>query len=199
MSPNKDNRQFIAFLVSDERQNIMVNHNHSTHFETGNIFYQNFNKTENFYSFLIAQQDGKKAIIPKRFSYHFSFEKFINKYLPLFSIDDAEEFDLFANKNSKYLFYKFNDQIKALGGGKRIIRHTAKMKDSISLKKIEERDRQFLVEKKFTVLSSATRTKIQQKKNRLLKLLKVIIKHTGEFSRVFLLILLTVLLYTFIP
>ena len=147
MSPNKDNRQFIAFLVSDERQNIMANHNHSTHFETGNIFYQNFNKTENFYSFLIAQQDGKKAIIPKRFSYHFSFEKFINKYLPLFSIDDAEEFDLFANKNSKYLFYKFNDQIKALGGGKRIIRHTAKMKDSISLKKIEERDRQFLVEK----------------------------------------------------
>ena len=166
MSPNKDNRQFIAFLVSDERQNIMANHNLSIHFETRNIFYQNFNKTENFYSFLIAQQDGTKAIIPKRISYHFSFEKFINKYLPLFSIDDAEEFDLFANKNSKYLFYKFNDQIKALGGGKRIIRHTAKMKDSISLKKIEERDRQFLVEKKFTVLSSATRTKIQQKKNR---------------------------------
>ena len=148
MSPNKDNRQFIAFLVSDERQNIMANHNHSTHFETGNIFCQNFNKTENFYSFLIAQQDGKKAIIPKRFSYHFNFEKFINKHLPLFSIDDAEKFDLFANKNSKYLFYKFNDQIKALRGGKRIIRHTAKMKDSISLKKIEERDRQFLVEKK---------------------------------------------------
>ena len=118
MSPNKDNREFIAFLVSDERQNIMANHNLSIHFETGNIFYQNFNKTENFYSFLIAQQDGTKAIIPKRISYHFSFEKFINKYLPLFSIDDAEEFDLFANKNSKYLFYKFNDQIKALGGGK---------------------------------------------------------------------------------
>ena len=73
--------------------------------------------------------------------------KYINKYLPSFSIDDDEKFDLFANKNSKYLFYKFNDQIEALGGEKRIIRHTAKMKDSISLKKIEERDRQFLVEK----------------------------------------------------
>ena len=45
------------------------------------------------------------------------------------------------------LFYKFNYEIEALGGEKQIIQHTAKMKDSISLKKIEERDRQFLVEK----------------------------------------------------
>ena len=46
-----------------------------------------------------------------------------------------KEFDLFANKNHKYSFYKFNDPIEALGGEKRIIRHTTKMKDSISLKK----------------------------------------------------------------
>ena len=72
--------------------------------------------------------------------------KYINKYLPSFSIDDDEKFDLFANKNSKYLFYKFNDEIEALGGEKRIIQHTAKMKGSISLKKLE-RDKQLLVEK----------------------------------------------------
>ena len=58
-----------------------------------------------------------------------------------------KEFDLFANKNYKYSFYKFNDPIEALGGEKRIIRHTTKMKDSISLKKIKKRDRPFLVEK----------------------------------------------------
>ena len=95
----------------------------------------------------MAQWDQTKAIIPKRISYHYNFEKCINKYLPSFSIDDAEKFHLFANKNSKYLFYKFNDQIEALGGEKQIIRHTAKMKDSIGLKKIEERDRQFLIKK----------------------------------------------------
>ena len=88
----------------------------------------------------------KTAIIPKCISYHYSFEKYINKYLPSFSIDDAEKFDLFANKNSKYLSYKFNDEIEALGGEKRIIQHTAKMKGSISLKKLE-RDKQLLVEK----------------------------------------------------
>ena len=59
----------------------------------------------------------------------------------------VKKFDVFANKNYKYSFYKFNDPIEALGGEKRIIRHTAKMKDSISLKKIKKTDRQFLVEK----------------------------------------------------
>ena len=125
----------------------MTNNNLSIHVESGNIFYQNFNTNENFYSFLMAQQGETKSIIPKRIFYHYSFEKYINKYLPSFSIDDAEKFDLFANKNLKYLFYKFNDKIEALGREKRNIRYTAKMKDSISLKKIEERDRQFLVEK----------------------------------------------------
>ena len=85
--------------------------------------------------FFIAQEDERKVIIPKRTSCHNSVEKYINKYLPSFSIDNAEKFDLFTNKNSKLLFYKFIDQIKALRGEKRIIRHTTKMTDSISLKK----------------------------------------------------------------
>ena len=115
MSPNNSNREFIAFLVSDERQNVMTNDNLSIRAESGNIFYQNFNTNQNFCSFLIAQQDETKAIIPKHISYDYSFEKYITKYLPSFSIGDPEKIDVFANKNCKYLFYKFNDQIEALG------------------------------------------------------------------------------------
>ena len=135
MSPNNDNREFIAFLVSDECQNVMTNNNFSIHVESGNMFYQNFNTNENFYSFLIAQQDETTAIIPKRISYNYRFEKYINKYLPSFSIDDAEKFDLFTNKNSKYVYYIFNVQIETLRGEKRIIQHASKMKDSTGLKK----------------------------------------------------------------
>ena len=134
LSPNNDNREFVAFLVSAEGQNVMTNNNLSIHVESGNIFYQNFNMKENFYSFLIAQQDETKAIIPERISYYYSFEKYINKYLPSFSVDNAEKFDLLENKNFKYLFYKFNVQIEVPGEReKRITRHTAKMKHSISL------------------------------------------------------------------
>ena len=89
----------------------------------------------------MVQQDETKAITPKCIAYHYSFEKHIKNYLPSFSVDDIEKFDLYANKNSKYLLYKFNDWIESLQGAeKRILRHTAKAKDPVSLKTIEEKD-----------------------------------------------------------
>ena len=62
----------------------MTNNNLSIHIEFENIFHQNFNTNENFYSFLLAQQDETKAIIPKRITYHYSFENYIKNYLPFF-------------------------------------------------------------------------------------------------------------------
>ena len=67
--------------------------------------------------------------------------------MPGFSIDDVEKYDLHANKNSKYLFYRFNDYVKAYGSKRRKIRHTQKLKDSAGLKKVEDRKKQFLIEK----------------------------------------------------
>ena len=145
---NEDDNEFISFLCSDQGQNIMTNNSLSIHIESGNIFYQNFNTNENFYSFLLPQQDETKAIIPKRIAYHYSFDKYIENYLPSFSVDDIEKLDLYANKNSKYVSYKFNDLIESLQGEEKlIIRHTTKVKDSVSLNAIEEKDRQFLIEK----------------------------------------------------
>ena len=148
LSPNEDNNEFISFLCWDSGQNIMTNNNHSIHIESGNIFHQNLNTNENFYSFLLAQQEKTKAIIPKRIAYHYNFEKYIKNYLPSFSVDDIEKFDLYPNKNSKYLSYKFNDWMESLQGAEKlIIWHTAKTKDSVSLKTIDGKDRQFLIEK----------------------------------------------------
>ena len=95
---------------------------------------------------MLAQQDETKRIIPKRIAYH-SFEKYIKSYLPSFLIEEVEKFDQYSNKNSKYLLYKFNDWIESLGTEKLLIRHTSKAEDSQGLKKIEERDKQFLIEK----------------------------------------------------
>ena len=125
----------------------MTNNSLSTHIESGDIFYQNFNTGENFYNFTIAQQNDQTTPLHKRISYHHSFKQYIQNFLPLFSVDDVKEFDLYSNKNAKYLFYGFNDYIKMSGEKKQIIKHTLKIKDSIGLKKIEEQDQQFLVEK----------------------------------------------------
>ena len=116
LSPSSDTREFIAYLLSEKGKNVTKSNNLSIHIEKGNIFYQNFNTNKNFYSFILAQQDDTKALVPKRISYRHSFEKYTEKFLPSFSIDDVENFDLFANKNSKYLFYKFNDEIEAFEG-----------------------------------------------------------------------------------
>ena len=62
-------------------------------------------------------------------------------------IDDQEKFDLLAFKNSKYLFYRFNDFIKAYGNPRYKLLHTKKMQDTVGLQKVEERNKQFLIEK----------------------------------------------------
>ena len=77
LSLNEDNNEFIYLFCSDNGQNVIMNSSLSIYVESGNIFYQNFNTNENFYSFLLTQQDETKAIIPKRIAYHYNFEKYI--------------------------------------------------------------------------------------------------------------------------
>ena len=81
----------------------MTNNSFSIHIETGHIFYNDFNTKENFNSFLLAQQDELKQFIPKRISYHYSFEKYTRSYLPSFSLEEIDRFDMLSNKNQKYL------------------------------------------------------------------------------------------------
>ena len=69
----------------------------------------------------MAQQDEIKAIIPKRTAYHYSFEKYTKNYLPSFSVDDIEKFDLYTNKNSKYLLYKFNNWLESLQSAEKLL------------------------------------------------------------------------------
>ena len=96
----------------------------------------------------MTQQNDQTANVPKRISYHHSFENYVKNFLPSFSLDDVDILDLYSNKNAKYLFYRFNHFIKKSGGKKQIIKHTLKIKYSVGLKKIEDKNKQFLVEKK---------------------------------------------------
>ena len=141
------NREFGAFLLSDLGRTAMTQNKLSINVESGDIFYDNHNTSENFYSFLLSQQNDEAAYIPKNISYKNSFEAYIGSFLQSFSIDDQEKFDLLAFKNSKYLFYRFNDFIKAHGNPRYRLLHTRKMLDSVGIKKIEEKNKQFLIEK----------------------------------------------------
>ena len=140
------NREFAAFLLSDLGRKTMTQNKLSIHVESGDIFYDNHNMEENFYSFL-SQQNDEAAYAPKKFSNNDTFEKYITSFLQNFSIDDQEKFDLLSFKNSKYLFYRFNDFVKIYGNPRYKLLHTRKMLDSTTLKKLEDKNKQFLVEK----------------------------------------------------
>ena len=68
----------------------------------------------------------------------------MRNYHPSFSIDEIEKLDMLSNKNAKYLLYKFND---SLGAEKNLIRHSSEVNNIVGLQKIEEKDKQFLIEK----------------------------------------------------
>ena len=95
--PSNENIEFIAILLSDQRQNFMTNNSLSIHIESGDIFYQNFKTNENFYNFLLAQQDDQIVTVPKQITYPSSSEKYTQGFLPLFSIDNVEKFDLYSH------------------------------------------------------------------------------------------------------
>ena len=147
MGPDANNREFVAFSMSDLGRQVMTSNRLSIHVDTGDIFYENHNTGDNFYNFLIAQQNEDAVFIPKKFSDQNTFETYITQFLQAFSIDDVEKFYLYAQRNTKYLFYRFNDYVKAYGSHRQKIRHTRKIKDSIGMQKLEEKSKQFLVEK----------------------------------------------------
>ena len=119
----------------------------SIHVEPRDISYNNHNTGENLFSFLLSQQNDEAVYVPKKISYRNSFEAYISSFLQDFSIEDQEKFDLLAFKNSKYLFYCLNDFIKPYGNPRYKLLHTRKMLDTVGIKKIEEKNKQFLIEK----------------------------------------------------
>ena len=125
----------------------MIQNKLSIHVESGEIFCENHDTGENFYNFLLTQQNDDAAFNPKKFSCWNTFETYISQFLQAFSIGDIEKYDLYRHKNWKCLFYCFNDYIKAYGNDNWKIKRSRKMTDSVAMQKIEEKSKQFLVEK----------------------------------------------------
>ena len=74
------NREFAAFLLSNLGLKTMTQNKLSIYVESGEIFYHNHNTGENFYNFLLSQQNDKAAYVPKKFSYRNSFETYISSF-----------------------------------------------------------------------------------------------------------------------
>ena len=60
------NREFGAFFMSDLGLITMTQNKLSIHLDSGDIFYNNHNTGENFYSFSLSQQNDEAAYVPKK-------------------------------------------------------------------------------------------------------------------------------------
>ena len=98
------NREFGTFLMSYLGRQVLVENKLSIHVESGDIFFENHNTGEDFYNFLLAQQNDDAAFFPKKFSYRNSFENYISKSLLAFSIDYVEKYDLVLIKSQNIYF-----------------------------------------------------------------------------------------------
>ena len=56
----------------------------SIHVESDDIFYGNHNTGENFYNFLLSQQNDEAAYVPKKLSDKNSFEAYIGPFFRVF-------------------------------------------------------------------------------------------------------------------
>ena len=58
------NREFAALLLYDLSRQTMTQNKLIIHVESGDIFYHNHNTDENFYNFLLSQQNDEAAYVP---------------------------------------------------------------------------------------------------------------------------------------
>ena len=62
----------------------MTENKFSIHVESGDIFYDNHNTGENFYNFLLSQQNDEAVFVSKKFSYKNRLEAYIGSFLQSF-------------------------------------------------------------------------------------------------------------------
>ena len=116
------------------------------HVESSNIFHNNIDTNQSIYSFFQQQEDSSKAFINFDFifrdSYSDCFEWLINK----FKAKQDHKYDVLINKNSKYLFYKFNYSLTTIGELVKAVRHSKITQDDVATEAIQNQNWQYFVE-----------------------------------------------------
>ena len=178
---SSDNSDFIDFLSSDVGSQILRKNQFSIHIETGNIVFDNCNKGESIYDFLLTQQDDTKKIIHATLPHTDSFSNYIKYFLGDIDADTVDKFDFFTNKNVKYLFYRFNNYLLFRSQPTVPVRHSKISENKIVLEEVQNRDWQYLVESAIRLAENDKRQfkPLPRNENKIMKSMK----HNYEAAR----------------
>ena len=156
LAPTTDNLEFLDFLQSDDCRNILVDNKLKIHVETGNIYYDDKDTNESIHDFIIAQQNPISGAIEHNFVFDHDYITYFDWLINGFSTSQKQKLDIFKNKNSKFLFYHFNEYSQQAKLELKKIKHSVVMQDYIAAEEIQNKDWQYFVE---SVLKSSIEPK----------------------------------------
>ena len=143
---NQDNRVFFNFLQDDILcQGLMQRNKLSIHIETGNIYYDNIDTGESIYSFFVAQQHDTKRLMPKEFRFFDNYEDYVKNDLTQIESESDDPLDMLTHKNTKFLFYQFNQYLAQIEQPLKFIKHTLIADNNYAVTVIQEKNGSILL------------------------------------------------------
>ena len=116
------------------------------HIEIGNIFFNNLGTSESIYGFFEQQQNQSKAKINFEFSFTDSYEDYFDWLVQGFNGNKHPKYDVLTYKNSKYLFFRFNDYLDRLLLPIKPVLHSVIADDDLALHIIQNKNWQYFIE-----------------------------------------------------
>ena len=116
------------------------------HVESGNIFHSNIDTNESIYNFYQQQEESSKAFINFDFLFGDSYSDYFEWLINKFKTKQDDNYHVLKNKNSKYIFYKFNDSLATIGELVKAIRHSKITQDDAVIQAIQNQNWQYFVE-----------------------------------------------------
>ena len=137
---------FLDFIQSAECEEILVQNKLKIHVESRNIFHNNIDTNQSIYSFFQQQEDSSKAFINFDFIFGDNYSDYFQQIFNKFKAKEDDKYDVLTNKNSKYLFYKFNDSLATIGELAKAVRHSKITQDDVAIEAIQNQNWQYFVE-----------------------------------------------------
>ena len=94
-----------------------------------------------------AQEDETKIFIDFEFIYDDTYQNYFDEFLLNLNLKNDDRLDVLVNKNSKFLFYHFNDYLTRVSVPTKPVRHTLISNDDLAIKIIQSQKWQYFIER----------------------------------------------------
>ena len=125
----------------------MISNKLKIHIETGNVYYDNNDTNESIHDFILSQINPVAGSINHDFTFDRDYTTYFHWINDAFSESKRNKLDILTNKNSKFLFYHFNDHLQENNQTIQKVKHTVVTDDYIAAEQIQDRNWKYLADR----------------------------------------------------